>query len=199
MKKSKVLFFCMLFFCFALYGTGQKVCAGEINASESTVISAASGTFTYEGSTYKAYPEYLQQLREYFSRDDVDLSPSEVSGLISDMNASVKEGIDSGYLYKVSGPVSSAENQENTQLKAEETENSKSTKKRFNIEQSIKENKIFFSDSETQNTTSVEMVIKNTGYNISNLLYIGIGLMALLLLSLFVAIRYDLFAPADES
>lgn len=199
MSKIVRLFFCILFFGVTTSGVLLTVHAGEINSAESQVISAASGTFTYEGSTYKAYPEYLQQLRDYFSRDDVDLENSEVNGLISDMNASIKDGIDSGYLYKVSGPDSNTESKQDSSDTDTSMKNSTNTDKQFDIEQSIKESRIFYSNSDDSDTTSVEMVIKNTGYNISNMIYIGIGLMILLVLSLAVAVRYDLFAPSDES
>ena len=46
--------------------------AGGINAAESSVISAASGTFEYKGKTYVAKPEYLSQVTAKLSEDGVD-------------------------------------------------------------------------------------------------------------------------------
>ena len=77
--------------------------AGGINAAESSVISAASGTFEYKGKTYVAKPEYLSQVTAKLSEDGVDLTEEQASTLISQMNASVGEGVAQGYLMEVGG------------------------------------------------------------------------------------------------
>lgn len=196
MKQARLYLFGVCVLLSSFFFWMDSVHAGEVNSAESQVISAASGTFTYEGATYRAYPEYINQLREYFSRDDVDVSQSEVPGLISDMNSSVKEGIDSGYLYLVSpAPDAKTEDDKN---KSEEQAEEQHTKQVYKIEESIKDNKMFY-HTDNDAVTSVNMVIKNTGYNISAMLMIGIGLCLLLLAGVTLSVRYHLFAPGDES
>ena len=77
--------------------------AGEINANEANLVSAASGTFEYEGKTYRASSQYVGELRSYLCNDDVDLTAEDVSSLISDMYANVGAGVQEGYLEEVGG------------------------------------------------------------------------------------------------
>ncbi|MEE3461032.1 MAG: hypothetical protein VZR00_03955 [Lachnospiraceae bacterium] len=76
--------------------------AGSINANEQSVISAASGTFEYQGNLYKAKSSYLGQLRSKLSADDTDLSASDAQQAIAKMYASVGEGVEKGYLELIS-------------------------------------------------------------------------------------------------
>lgn len=77
--------------------------AGEINSNEARVISAASGTFLYDGKIYKAGTAYINSLISYLSADDVDLSAEQADEAISMMYANVAEGVNNGYLYEVGG------------------------------------------------------------------------------------------------
>lgn len=81
----------------------QVVFAGDINSSEAGLIAAASGTFTYDGKTYRAGSAYVNSLTSYLSSDDVDLSAEQCQKAMSQMYASVAEGIERGYLYEVTG------------------------------------------------------------------------------------------------
>ncbi|MCM1180040.1 MAG: hypothetical protein NC347_07275 [Clostridium sp.] len=77
--------------------------AGEINSNEARVISAASGTFLYDGKIYKAGTAYINSLISYLSADDVDLSAAQADEAISMMYANIAEGVANGYLYEVGG------------------------------------------------------------------------------------------------
>ncbi|WP_156923026.1 CpsB/CapC family capsule biosynthesis tyrosine phosphatase [Eubacterium xylanophilum] len=77
--------------------------AGNINSEEERVISAASGSFEYEGVTYKAKAEYLSKLRAKLSEDKVDLDASQASEAIDNIYSNVKTGVDEGYLEPVDG------------------------------------------------------------------------------------------------
>lgn len=83
--------------------------AGEINANEARLVSAASGTFTYEGKTYRASSQYVSQLRSYLCKDDVDFTAADVDSLISDMYANVGAGVKEGYLEEVGGSSDASE------------------------------------------------------------------------------------------
>lgn len=76
----------------------MQIHAGGMNGNEQSVYSAASGTFTYEGQTYKAADAYLAQLSEYLNRDDIDLTAEQAASAIAEMNASVAEGVTQGYI-----------------------------------------------------------------------------------------------------
>lgn len=88
---------------------GITVHAGDINGNEQSVISAASGTFSYNGKAYQAYPDYIAALREYLLEDDVDLTAGQASSAISQMYASIEQGVIDGYLYPVDGEYTSTE------------------------------------------------------------------------------------------
>ena len=78
-----------------------KVYAGNINGEESRVISVASGTFTYNGKTYKAYSSYVNELYSYMSGDDIDLTAEQADRAINYIYANVASGVSSGYVYEV--------------------------------------------------------------------------------------------------
>lgn len=76
--------------------------AGEINGNEASVISAASGTFEYEGKNYVAKQSYIDQLRAKMSADDVDLTAEQASKAIAEIYSNVATGVKEGYLEEVS-------------------------------------------------------------------------------------------------
>ena len=53
---------------FALLIYTSAVWAGDINGDEARVVAAASGTFTYDGKTYKAYSSYVSEEQEHHSQ-----------------------------------------------------------------------------------------------------------------------------------
>ena len=80
------------------------VYAGDINGNEASVIAVASGTFTYEGKTYKAYSSYVNELYGYMAQDGVDLTADQASRAIGYIYANVATGVSSGYVYLVEEP-----------------------------------------------------------------------------------------------
>ena len=84
------------------------VYAGSINGPEAGLISQASGTFQYQGKTYKATSAALGQLRAYLSRDDVDLTQDQANRAASLMYSNVEGGVLDGYLTPVGGAGSGA-------------------------------------------------------------------------------------------
>ncbi len=90
-----------LVMCMAIIGPKAIVHAGNINAHEARVISAASGTFTYEGKQYRAGSSYLNSLVSYLSGDDVDLTAEQADEAISMMYANVAQGVAEGYIYEI--------------------------------------------------------------------------------------------------
>lgn len=75
--------------------------AGGINGNEAGVISAASGTFTYNGKEYKAGSAYINSLTGYLSADAIDLTAEQASEAIAMMYANIAQGVEQRYLYEV--------------------------------------------------------------------------------------------------
>lgn len=85
----------------AILSPSVVVQAGGINGNEAGVISAASGTFTYNGKEYKAGSAYINSLTGYLSADAIDLTAEQASEAIAMMYANVAQGVEQGYLYEV--------------------------------------------------------------------------------------------------
>ena len=109
MKKSFCGLSLLNLMCVFTVAATVTVQAGEVNANESRLLGAASGTFTYEGKTYRASSQYVGQLRSYLCKDDVDLTSADVSSLISDMYANVGTGVKEGYLEEIGGSSDASE------------------------------------------------------------------------------------------
>lgn len=97
------MIFVGIFAAFHIVNPLTIVYAGQINSDEASIVSAASGTFTYNGETYRAQPAYIQALKDYLADDDVDLNADQASSAISQMYDSIQQGVEDGYLYKTSG------------------------------------------------------------------------------------------------
>ena len=89
---------CLLLFCQCVV-----VFAGSINGNEARVVSAALGTFTYEGKNYVSSQESLNSLQAYLSRDDIDLTAEQADEAISTMLNNVQAGVEEGYIVPVGG------------------------------------------------------------------------------------------------
>lgn len=87
--------------CMAILSPSVVVQAGGINGNEAGVISAASGTFTYNGKEYKAGSAYINSLTGYLSADAIDLTAEQASEAIAMMYANIAQGVEQGYLYEV--------------------------------------------------------------------------------------------------
>ena len=108
----------VMFGSIALTGTAF---AGSLNANEEELMAIARGTFTYDGVTYRAKESYINEGYYYLIRDDVDVTAEQKQSAIAQVYASVKQGIDEGYLYPVSGGETSEPSQSTEP--SQETEN----------------------------------------------------------------------------
>lgn len=119
----------MTVLCMAMLVPSRMALAGGINGNEASVISAASGTFTYEGKEYKAGSAYINSLTGYLSADAVDLTAEEASEAIAMMYANVAQGVAQGYLYEVgAGGDSSTEAEQGDEADEDSTEKDASNK-----------------------------------------------------------------------
>lgn len=103
MKRSIKLFF--LGVIIAIFSLAfPRVCdAGGLNADEQSVVAAASGTFEWEGQTYRAKQNYIDSLIAYLSGDDVDLGEADCQTAIQKMYENVGRGVSEGYLMRIDG------------------------------------------------------------------------------------------------
>ena len=97
--------------------------AGGINAAESAILGAASGTFEYEGRTYVVAQPYLGMLAAKLSEDGIDLTDTQASALISQAYGMIGDGVAGGYLVPIDrGESSETEESETAETETEQTE-----------------------------------------------------------------------------
>lgn len=130
-----------------------EVHAGDINANEAGVISAAQETFEYEGKTYVAKSEYVNQLIAKLSSDDVDLTAEQASEAIAMIYSNVATGVTKGYIEEVT-PQDTTGQQDETSVAGETAVESEE------IQESV--------DSETQRIDGGSVTEGNTTESIDN-------------------------------
>lgn len=110
-----------LFLC-----TAAPAFAGGLNAAESRLYGVASGTFSVDGKTYRAYGNYLAQVYEYLCRDGVDLSDGQANSKISMMHnaGNIRSAAAGGYIYQIGGS-SESDSQESDSKDKETAEQEK--------------------------------------------------------------------------
>ncbi len=162
--KSKYLLFVIFIFMIistAIY-PADSVYAGGINGNESSVISAARGTFQYEGKVYVARQEHIQSLISRLSGDDVDLTAEQASGLISDMYGNIKAGVEEGYLTQISNADNQGDKSGNSDGKADKKNPADGKDDKGNQEGDTGKT----NSTKTENAVyEVPAVIKETGFS----------------------------------
>ena len=100
-----------LFLCFMAFPA--VAFAGDINSAESDIISLINNEFDYMGKIYKVEDSYIPKVVNYLSREDVDLTQSEVNDYIGQFYSNFTTGISRGYLVAVrdSAPPASSSQQ----------------------------------------------------------------------------------------
>lgn len=102
--------------------------AGNINSAEQKIINAISGTYEYNGAYYKVTDAYIEKVKNYLNRDDIDMTESEAQSYINQFNSNISAGISGGYMESVdnSGDTdSSSEGNDNDNSSDNESGNSK--------------------------------------------------------------------------
>ncbi len=85
----------------------QVAYAGTLNEYETEVISAAKGTFEWDGVSYQVEQSYINELIEYLMQDDIDITAEQKDKAISIMFSNVEQGVEAGYLMPVEAEKSS--------------------------------------------------------------------------------------------
>lgn len=103
MKQTKKWILCLMVILICGYLSTVSVRAGGLNGPESSLIAAASGTFTYNGQNYVASPDMLNQAINYLCQDGVDLTQEQADAAIGSMYGMVGQGVAQGYLIPAGG------------------------------------------------------------------------------------------------
>lgn len=98
--------------------------AGSLNTYEKQVVSAAQGRFSYQGMEYKLDQSYINQLIEYLSADDMDLTKEQRDAVLNSMYDYVETGVEEGYLIPTAGQESDQISSEPDQPDSASTDNS---------------------------------------------------------------------------
>ncbi len=97
---KRTLILVLMLICISAASTAY---AGTINSYEQDVMSAAQGTYQYNGTYYKIAPAYISQLRDYLMSDDVNLTASQRDSVLSAISGYIESGVQGGYLVPVDG------------------------------------------------------------------------------------------------
>lgn len=95
MKKALCILAVSLCF-FQLWG--GPAYAGSLNENESELVEIITGTYEYEGVTYKVKDLYIDMAIDYLMQDSIDLTNEQKQAAIQKMFSSVAQGISEGYL-----------------------------------------------------------------------------------------------------
>lgn len=99
MKKAAVVLVIFLV-CLIQVST---VYAGTLNAYENEVIAEAQKVYELKGVKYKTAPAYINQLRDYFAADGMDLTAEQRDEVLQAAYSSIEKGVEEGYLLPVEG------------------------------------------------------------------------------------------------
>lgn len=195
--------------------------AGTLNEYEATVISVARGQFVYNGVTYQAEEQYVEELSAYLMQDGIELTVEQRDYAIESIYANVEQGVLEGYLQPVvpseeeEQPTENAgeEQTETDQPEAEPGEDSVDSnledKTKEYVEDIIKQpstitkidnnqGKVTVTDQTSKELLTVNTVIKNTGFNLNTTVIMGIGLLMIMIVCLMVTMKYQLLAHKDK-
>ncbi len=113
---------CMSICVLSFLETPHIVYAGDINSEEQRVINYYNQTFTYNGKSYVATDAAKQAAYNKLAADGTDLTKAQVDSMILQANASIAQGIESGYLVEVSSSDTTTETTETESTETESTE-----------------------------------------------------------------------------
>ncbi len=184
----------------------QIVQAGELNQYEAEIVSKARGQFEKDGVKYQVDPVLVQELINYLSLDETDLTAAQKNEVIAQMYANIEQGIEEGYLIPVTvqdkeevakenhveaADGDSAVSEENEKDKTAEEDNKVKTEKKgvagndffkkikkpvTNLETDKNNGRVTVTDEEGGILLTVDTVVKNTGFNINGTIVMLTGM-----------------------
>jgi hypothetical protein len=199
------------------------VYAGTINEYEQELITMAKGVYEYNGVDYQVDPAYIKELIGYLNSEDVDLTAEQRDKAEQKAFSSVAQGVEEGYLIPVKKEILEEESEKDTITDSgvnstitsnQEGETDIGVPKNTDVFEDSSSNKVLNKQSENEIANNVETtispelmqgskleetdIIKNTGFDLSNTIFMVIGMGVLMVLGIYVTFQYNLFAPNDE-
>jgi hypothetical protein len=113
--KKVILFIGLLLFCTIDTSIAY---AGTLNEYEAVVVEAAKGQYEFEGIKYQVDSSYINQLIDYLSSDDVELTEEQKDTVLLSVNDYIETGVQEGYLI----PVQEQDTIEDTNTQPDSTE-----------------------------------------------------------------------------
>lgn len=178
--KSYVKYFFAIacIFASALFLSNDAIASGGINSNEIRVLSVAQGTFEYEGETYTARQNYVSQLRQYLSREDINLTAAQADKAINGIYSNVQLGVEKGYIVKVNSEKDDLDRNQKfeiTEISPEEKDQGiedieevrKKEKENNKPIVSEDEGKVVIVDSKGKELFNYDGILKNTGFDMS--------------------------------
>lgn len=159
---------------------------GGINENEARVLAVARGSFEYNGQVYTARQSYVNQLIAKLSSEDMNLTSEQADTAIATIYSNVEKGVEEGYIVKVDSPEDDlnkdekdtitelSPEQEKEGIKSIEELNQKEEENNADNSEVIpqvhdnNDGEITVDDGKGNVIISVDGVLKNTGYSISD-------------------------------
>ena len=160
--KSYVKYFFAIacIFASALFLSNDAIASGGINSNEIRVLSVAQGTFEYEGETYTARQNYVSQLRQYLSREDINLTAAQADKAINGIYSNVQLGVQKFEITEISPEEKDQGIEDIEEVRKKEKENNKPIV-------SEDEGRVVIVDSKGKELFNYDGILKNTGFDMS--------------------------------
>lgn len=216
---KRVIFIITFVFCCLL--PSASVYAGALNEYEQQVVAEAKKTYVYKGKEYRVSANYIDQLSDYLSQDDVDITAEQRDQALQSAYDSIEQGVLEGYLVPIEepsatpipSPTVTTEQSDTAKEEASQAPLPKTTPKVSNTENtqqapSVKPEeieKLFEVIPEVKTETSARpeveldaLIITETGFCLNNTLYVIVGILILMIIGFIATFRLDYFAHSDE-
>lgn len=213
-----VVFTIAILFCLLPAST---VYAGSLNEYEREIVAEAKKIYEYQGIRYHVPDRYINQLINYLSQDDVDITAEKRDEALTIAYDSIELGVQEGYLVPIDESeqhptmegldtnkepsITEEKSDQNEKESKVSTEDSASVKKDNEQEKQAKEimDNILSEDPVIEaevdpNSGELPSVIKNTGYCFNHTFIVIVGMIILMIIGIMVAVRCNYFAYHDE-
>jgi hypothetical protein len=213
MKKAILILAILLISVFM----SSTVYAGTLNVYEMEIVSAARAKYEYQGVDYIVKSEYIDELINYLAADGMDLTAEERDQVLQKAFASVARGVEEGYMVPLEDELTNGQNNpvDSQNEAVDSTESNSEAANADNADEQIISDsdastpvdtvkKILTDQGRTQvpedraTSTSDPNIIKDTGFDLSNTIFISIGIGVLMIIGMIVTIKYNFFAHKNE-
>ena len=174
----------------------ETVYAGDLNEYEQEILEAAIETYEYNGENYRVSQKYLEQLEEYLMEDHIDISSEDKELILQMAYNNIELGVTDGYLLPIEYfDIQEEQTQTNTKVKVNEEETIQELLESVSKDISDIEGYLPSSrDNTNDNKSTGDEIIKQTGFNLNNTLYVIIGIGILMIFGIISAVKNNYFS-----